>query len=59
MMGGALGMGLAGLIGVSLLNIFFQSPFLFNVWLYGGLFLFSAFTLYDVQKIMYNAMTKQ
>ena len=51
-------MGLAGLIGVSLLNIFFQSPFLFNVWLYGGVALFSAFTLYDVQKIMYNAKTR-
>ena len=51
-------MGLAGLIGVSLVNIFWPSPALFNVWLYGGLLLFSAFVLYDTQKIIYNAKIK-
>ena len=50
--GGALGMGCAGLIGVSLASIFYPSPALFNIWLYGGLVLFSAFVLYDVQKLV-------
>jgi len=31
---------------------------LFNIWLYGGLLLFSAFVLYDVQKLIHNAKTK-
>ena len=58
-MGGMLGMGLAGLIGISLLSIFYPSPALFNIWLYGGVLVFSGFTLYDVQKIIYAAKTKQ
>ena len=48
-------MGLAGMIGLSLISIVWPSKNLFNVWLYGGLLLFSAFTLFDVQKIIYNA----
>ena len=51
-------MGCAGLIGVSLANMFWPSPALFNMWLYGGLVLFSAFVLYDTQKIIFNAKTK-
>ena len=46
--GGALGMGCAGLIGISIASAFWPSQALFNIWLYGGLLLFSAFTLYDV-----------
>lgn len=38
--------------------MFWPSKALFNVWLYGGLGLFSLFVLYDVQKIMYNAKRK-
>ncbi len=56
--GGMLGMGCAGLIGVSIAQMFWPSQALFNIWLYGGLLLFSAFTLYDVQKIIHNAKTK-
>ena len=56
--GGALGMGCAGLLGVSFASIFWPSQALFNIWLYGGLLLFSAFTLYDVQKIIHNAKGK-
>jgi len=57
--GGMLGMCCAGLIGVSFAQMFWPSPALFNIWLYGGLLLFSAFTLFDVQKIIHNAKTKQ
>ena len=56
--GGMLGMGCAGLIGVSFAQMLWPSPALFNIWLYGGLLLFSAFTLYDVQKLIHAAKTK-
>ena len=56
--GGALGMCCAGMIGLSLVQMFWPSPALFNIWLYGGLVLFSAFTLYDVQKLIHAAKTK-
>lgn len=55
--GGVLGMGCAGLIGLSLMNMFFPSPALFNIWLYGGLVVFGAFTMYDVQKLIWKAKT--
>ena len=46
--GGPLAMGLGGMLGISLLSIFYPgSPALYNMWLYGGLALFSAFVLYD------------
>jgi FtsH-binding integral membrane protein len=57
MWGGALGMGCAGMLGIGLASMFWPSPALFNIWLYGGLVLFSAFTLYDVQKIIHRAKT--
>lgn len=56
---GMLGMALAGMIGINLINIFFPSRALFNIWLYGGVLLFSAFTLFDVQKIIYHAKTER
>jgi growth hormone-inducible transmembrane protein len=31
---------------------------LYNIWLYGGLLLISAYTLHDVQKIIHNAKSK-
>lgn len=46
-LGGPLAIGLGGLLGVSLLSIFFPSRALYNVWLYGGLAVFSLFVLYD------------
>ena len=51
-------MGCAGMIGISLASIFYPSPALFNIWLYGGLVLFSAFVLYDVQKLVHKAKTR-
>ena len=48
MWGGALGMACMGMIGISFAAMFYPSPALFNIWLYGGLVLFSAFVLYDV-----------
>mmetsp|Transcript_9179 Transcript_9179/g.6939 ORF Transcript_9179/g.6939 Transcript_9179/m.6939 type:complete len:85 (+) Transcript_9179:496-750(+) len=51
-------MGCCGMIGIGLLQMFYPSPALFNIWLYGGLVLFSAFVLYDVQKIIHNAKTR-
>lgn len=52
-------LGLGGMLGVSLLGMFFpQSAALRSIWLYGGLALFSAFTLYDVQHIMHRAKTQ-
>jgi FtsH-binding integral membrane protein len=57
--GGALGMGLAAMIGVGLASMFKpHSPGLYNFWLYGGLLLFSAFVLFDTQKVIYNARLK-
>lgn len=56
--GGALGMGCMGLIGISFLQMFWPSPALFSIWLYGGLVLFGAFTLYDMQKLIHSAKVK-
>ena len=56
--GGGLGMALGGMIGLGLVNIFWPSPALFNIWMYGGLLLFGAFVLFDTQKIIYNAKIK-
>ena len=51
-------MACAGLIGINIASIFYPSPALFNIWLYGGVLLFSAFVLYDTQKIIHNAKMK-
>mmetsp|Transcript_7156 Transcript_7156/g.6246 ORF Transcript_7156/g.6246 Transcript_7156/m.6246 type:complete len:85 (+) Transcript_7156:634-888(+) len=51
-------MGCGGMIGLSIVQMFWPSPALFNIWLYGGLVLFSAFVLYDTQKIINDAKTK-
>ena len=46
--GGPLALGCGALLGVSLLSIVYPgSPALTNIWLYGGLVLFSAFVMYD------------
>ena len=57
--GGALAIGLGGMMGTSLLMMFFPgSPALRSIWLYGGLALFGGFVLYDTQKILLNAKTQ-
>ena len=39
-------LGLAGLLGVGCVNMFWPSPLLWNIYLYGGLMLFGGFVLY-------------
>ena len=57
--GGPLAIGLGGMCGVSLLSMVYPgSAALSSIWLYGGLGLFGAFTLYDIQKIMHRAKTE-
>ena len=51
-------MALAGLIGISFVQIFWPSQILHYICIYGVLILISAFTLYDVQVIIHNAKTK-
>ncbi len=51
-------MGCGAMLGVGLMMMFRPSNALMNIWLYGGLVLFGAFVLYDVQKIIYNAKSK-
>lgn len=46
--GGALGMGLGAMIGMGLINMFYPSRALWNIYLYGGLALFSMLVLFDV-----------
>lgn len=47
-MGGVLAIGLGGMLGVSIMSMFNPaSAALHNIWLYGGLVLFSGFVLYD------------
>jgi len=58
-MGGVLAIGCGGMLGVSLLSMFNpMSPALYNIWLYGGLGLFSLFVLYDTQMILQRAKTE-
>lgn len=52
-MGGILGIGLGVVIAASLGQIFFPaSSMLYNVSVYGGLGVFSLFTLYDTQRLL-------
>jgi FtsH-binding integral membrane protein len=54
-MSGLLGAGLGGMIALSFANIFLNSPVIFNIWLYGGLALFTAFALYDIKMVQIKA----
>jgi FtsH-binding integral membrane protein len=56
--GGPLALACGGMFAVSLLSAFNPaSKALFNVWLYGGLALTGALTLYKTQAILHNAKT--
>lgn len=56
--GGPLALGLGGMLGISLLSMVYPgSRALYNVYLYGGLALFSAFMMYDTQMILHRAKT--
>ena len=56
--GGPLALGLGGMMGISLLSVLYpHSKALYNMYLYGGLALFSAFLMYDTQDILYRAKT--
>jgi len=55
--GGALSIASAGMLFVSLASMFSPSRGLFNIWLWGGLGLTGAFTLYDTQAILHRAKT--
>lgn len=60
MMGGALACGLGGLLGVSLISMFYPaSPALWSIQMYGGIGLFSLFTLYDTQMMLHRAKTQK
>lgn len=47
---------LFGLLTLTILNVFVQSPMIQNVWLYGGLVLFSLFVAVDTQIIIERAL---
>ena len=53
--GGAIGLLSGGMLAVAVLGMLTGSRNLYNIWLYGGLALSGAYTMYDTQKIIHNA----
>ena len=54
-MGGVLGAGLGAITMIGIANLFLQSHALYNIWIWAGLGLFTAYTLYDMKVIMAKA----
>ena len=52
---GFLSAGMGVMVAASLGSMLFNSPIMHNIWLYGGLALFMAYVLYDVNKIKIKA----
>ena len=52
---GVLGAGLGVITALSVANIFMNSPVIHNIWLYGGLALFTGFLMYDVKQVQIRA----
>lgn len=55
MYGGAIALMSGGMLAVSLLGMLTGSRNIYNFWLYGGLVMSGIYTMYDTQKIIYNA----
>jgi FtsH-binding integral membrane protein len=56
---GALGAGLGVITALSIANLFMQSPIIHNIWLYGGLALFTGFLMYDVKQVQIRAQKSE
>jgi len=54
-LGGFLGSMLMNMLVLGFLNIFFRSPIIFNILLYGGLLVFCGFVCFDTQLIIERA----
>jgi len=54
-LGSLLSAALSAMVWLSFVNIFFRSPLLHLVYIYGGLLMFSAFILFDTQLIVERA----
>lgn len=52
---GYMGAGLGVLVALSLANIFLNSPVINNIWLYGGLALFSVIIMSDIKDVQIRA----
>jgi Bax inhibitor 1 len=55
-LGGMLSSGIGILMLLGIMSMFTASPFMFNVYLYGGLMIFCGYVLYDTQMILERAI---
>lgn len=56
---GYLGAGLGAMAALSIANIFLNSPVINNIWLYGGLALFTFMTIHDVKEVQIRAKKQE